>query len=81
MHYVTRFFTYATVAAACVWGPDTVYAAEPAELPFGMTTGHLNVVLSVSDAEKTHEYYGKILGLKRIPNIDSGQGFFYGTWP
>ena len=40
------------------------------DLPFQMLGAHLNLVLSVTDADKTHEFYGTILGLKRIPNID-----------
>lgn len=43
--------------------------ADPNDLPFGMSTSHLNIVFSVSDAEATHEFYGKILGLKRIADI------------
>jgi len=70
MRFETRLFTFATAAAACILCISAVHAAEPAELPFGMRTSHLNLVLSVSDAEKTHEFYGEILGLKRIPNID-----------
>lgn len=72
MQFETRLLTFLTVAAACIScaSASAIYAAEPAELPFGMKTSHLNLVLSVSDAEKTHEFYGKILGLKRIPNID-----------
>jgi catechol 2,3-dioxygenase-like lactoylglutathione lyase family enzyme len=38
-------------------------------LPFGMTTDHLNLVLSINDEAKVHEFYGEVLGLKRIPNI------------
>lgn len=30
---------------------------------------HLNFVFSVTDAEAVHEFYGEILGLKRIPDI------------
>lgn len=70
MRFETRLLTFAIAAAACVLGAGAVQGAEPAELPFGMRTGHLNLVLSVSDAEKTHEFYGEVLGLKRIPNID-----------
>ena len=33
-------------------------------------TGHLNLVFSVTDADAVHAFYGDIIGLKRIPNID-----------
>ena len=33
-------------------------------------TGHLNLVFSVTDPDAVHAFYGDIIGLKRIPNID-----------
>ncbi len=33
-------------------------------------TGHLNLVFSVTDADAVHAFYGGIIGLKRIPNLD-----------
>lgn len=70
MRMEMRLFTLATVVAACTFCTGAIRAAEADELPFGMTTSHINLVLSVSDADKTHEFYGDILGLKRISNID-----------
>ena len=43
---------------------------ESVELPFRMRTNHLNIVLSVADPDKTHEFYGYALGLKRIPDLN-----------
>ncbi len=43
--------------------------ADDQVLPFGMTTSHVNLVLSVGDEDKVHEFYGEVLGLKRLPNI------------
>lgn len=64
-----RSFARYTMAMATVlvaaFAPR-VSASEPADLPFGMRTKHLNVVLSVSDPDKTHEFYGEVLGLRRI---------------
>ena len=39
-------------------------------LPFGPFTDHLNIVFSVQDAENVTEFYGDVLGLERIDNID-----------
>ena len=54
---------------ALVFAASFPAQADPGELPFGMQTSHLNIVFSVTDAEATHEFYGEILGLKRIPDI------------
>ncbi len=57
------------LVAACLIlfvATGTIHAAD---LPFGMSTDHLNLVLSISDENKVHEFYGEVLGLKRIPNI------------
>lgn len=54
--------------SAIVIAGTSTHAAEN-ELPFGMTTNHLNLVLSVTDEAKVHEFYGEVLGLKRIANI------------
>lgn len=45
-------------------------SAENGDLPFGMRANHLNLVFSVTDPEKVHEFYGEILGLEPMPNID-----------
>lgn len=42
-------------------------ASEPR--PFN-AADHLNLVYSVTNADAVHKFYGEILGLKRIPNID-----------
>lgn len=55
------------LCVACA-APGNV-SADEASLPFGMTTSHLNLVLSVGDGDKVHEFYGEVLGLRRIPNI------------
>jgi|TARA_Y100000310_G_scaffold140345_2_gene139742 catechol 2,3-dioxygenase-like lactoylglutathione lyase family enzyme len=39
-----------------------------------MQTNHLNIVLSATDVEKTHEFYGEILGLQRMPDIPFPDG-------
>lgn len=58
----------AIVGAAIAAVPASAFAEDPV-LPFGMLVKHLNLVLSVSSGEKTHEFYGEILGLERIPDI------------
>jgi len=55
----------ASVLLACTLGAGTSVAEEK---PFGMETNHLNLVFSVNDAKKTHEFYGEILGLEKLPN-------------
>ncbi len=56
------------IAAAIAAVAPSAHAEEP-QMPFNMLANHLNLVLSVSSPEKTHEFYGEILGLKRIPDI------------
>ena len=51
----------AGMLCSVAWADD---AASP------MQVGHLNLVFSVTDADAVHAFYGGILGLKRIPNID-----------
>jgi len=51
----------AGMLCSVAWADD---AASP------MQVGHLNLVFSVTDADAVHSFYGEILGLKRIPNID-----------
>jgi len=60
--------TAVAVLCGVVVSTDAV-RAEDQTLPFGMTTSHLNLVLSVGDADKVHEFYGEVLGLKRLSNI------------
>lgn len=56
------------LAAVAAAGGDAL--AENGELPFPVATDHLNFVFSVTDADDVHKFYGEILGLERIPNID-----------
>lgn len=46
------------------------FTASADDLPFGMQTSHLNIVFSVTEADAVHEFYGEILGLKRIPDLN-----------
>ncbi len=66
MRLKMRLLAILMVAAASMLSTSATHAAD---LPFGMTTSHINLVLSVSDADKTNEFYGDILGLKRIPDL------------
>ena len=50
----------------CLMWAVSAQAAHHEELPFGMESNHLNLVLSVSDPAKVHEFYGDILGLERL---------------
>jgi catechol 2,3-dioxygenase-like lactoylglutathione lyase family enzyme len=45
-------------------------SADQTDIPLPMVSQHLNIVHSVSSADKTNEFYGDILGLKRIPDLD-----------
>ncbi len=40
------------------------------EKPIGQRTDHLNLVFSVTNGEQVHAFYGGILGLQRMPDID-----------
>ena len=55
---------------AVLGAPMNPAKAENGELPLGMAVDHLNLVLSVAEAEPVHKFYGEILGLKRIPDIN-----------
>ena len=39
-------------------------------IPFGLVEDHLNLVISASDETKTINFYGKVLGLNRISDIE-----------
>lgn len=39
-------------------------------VPLGLLGNHLNLVYSVSDGGATEQFYGEILGLERLPDID-----------
>lgn len=40
------------------------------DLPLGLIQDHLNLVFSASDGPATEKFYGDIIGLRRIPNVD-----------
>jgi predicted enzyme related to lactoylglutathione lyase len=40
------------------------------DLPLGLVEGHLNLVFSVADGPSTDTFYGDIMGLQRIPNVE-----------
>ena len=42
----------------------------PADLPLGLMQDHLNLVFSVSDGPGVEKFYGDIIGLRRIPNVE-----------
>ncbi len=44
--------------------------ANAQEKPLASQVAHLNIVFMASDQDDVHRFYGDILGLKRIPNID-----------
>ncbi|MFP6584172.1 MAG: VOC family protein [Candidatus Hydrogenedentota bacterium] len=67
-----RYLTTTCVALTMTLG--SLAYADVDDLPFGMTTSHLNLVFAVSDADKTNEFYGKILGLKRISDLKFPEG-------
>ena len=48
----------------------TRYASSDQKDPLGSLQDHLNVVLSVTDGPGTERFYGDILGLDRIPDVD-----------
>ncbi len=45
-------------------------SADTGATPVGQRVDHLNFVFSVTDADATTKFYGDILGLKRIADID-----------
>ena len=40
------------------------------DLPLGLVEDHLNLVFSVADGPATETFYGDIIGLRRIPNVE-----------
>lgn len=64
-----RWMMLGICAAAAAWAAGSA-RAEEAAWPPGMRPDHLNLVLSVGDPDKVHAFYGEILGLERIPDID-----------
>ena len=69
-----RIFAWATAIILASF--SAARADTDARIPFDVFGQHLNIVLSVTDADKTNEFYGDILGLKRIVDIDfPGEAF------
>lgn len=57
------------VCAGVVMIAAPAHAWDEAPFPFEMLAEGVNIVFSVSDADKATEFYGNVLGLERIPNI------------
>ena len=70
MKRTTATFAAATMFVVAFANAPLARAWDEAPFPFEMLAEGVNIVLSVSDADKAIEFYGDILGLKRIPNID-----------
>jgi len=49
---------------------QTISASRANSIPFGLVDDHLNLVISASDEAKTINFYGQVLGLKRISDIE-----------
>jgi len=47
-----------------------VYVIQQKNLPLGLVEAHLNLVFSVADGLATETFYGDIMGLRRIPNVE-----------
>lgn len=62
---LTRLSVATLITLSAAFGLRDSYA-ESSDLPFGMRTKHLNVVLSISDPDKAIEFYGEVLGLRRL---------------
>jgi len=54
---------------AAVFAPSSAHAGEN-DIPLPMVYQHLNIVYSVSDADKANEFYGDILKLNRIRDLN-----------
>ena len=63
-------FVALSFALSCCFSLDGNRQNAAAGEPDPIQVDHLNIVFAASDAEKVHAFYGEILGLKRIPNID-----------
>ena len=49
---------------------QTISVSRANSIPFGLVDDHLNLVISASDEAKTINFYGQVLGLKRISDIE-----------
>ena len=70
MKHATATFAAATVFVVGLTSAPSARAWDEAPFPFEMLAEGVNIVFSVSDADKAIEFYGDVLGLKRIPNIE-----------
>lgn len=59
-----------TVAIVLASGINANAQNGDEQLPLGMAVDHLNLVLSASNPDDVHRFYGEILGLKRIPDLN-----------
>ncbi|MEK7793294.1 MAG: VOC family protein [Candidatus Hydrogenedentota bacterium] len=61
------------IASSCILigaaMPDA-FAQDEAKFPFEMIAEAVNVVFGAGDFEKTRAFYGDLLGLERIPDLD-----------
>jgi predicted enzyme related to lactoylglutathione lyase len=64
----------AVAAAVFATAFSVLGAAQAADLPFGMLQNHMNLVVSASDTDKTIEFYGEVLGLERLEDIEISEG-------
>lgn len=65
-----RIWTKYTILAICLIGLIAATPSRADDVPTPIQTDHLNFVFSATDADAVHQFYGEIIGLKRIPNID-----------
>ena len=49
---------------------QTISVCRANSIPLGLVDNHLNLVISASDDAKTVNFYGEVLGLKRISDIE-----------
>jgi predicted enzyme related to lactoylglutathione lyase len=49
---------------------QSISVSKAGSIPFGLVDDHLNLVISASDESKTINFYGEVLGLNRISDIE-----------
>jgi predicted enzyme related to lactoylglutathione lyase len=49
---------------------QSISVSRAGSIPFGLVDDHLNLVISASDESKTINFYGEVLGLNRISDIE-----------
>ena len=49
---------------------QSISVSRANSIPFGLVDDHLNLVISASDESKTINFYGEVLGLNRISDIE-----------